>query len=264
MRRGYEHTGPPSSADTRASPSLAHSTLKALSANHQAFSSVASPSFTDYRNSALSPSGFDSHHSDVSSARVPIYTEAEREAARYSLLGQLASQLGTPTPPSAGESSDDGATDDGTSRQDSGRELMNLIKQQLDDVQPYGDKVPVKYQQRASETPSMALPHPAQPQRQSPGRSSQHMLSILNGTSGSSPWLAPQHPPATQLSGSGISPSDGGLNALPAVSNPADHTSSLLNLFNSQSKPTISQTAALNAPSPGHIDIARLFADVRL
>lgn len=293
MRRGYEQAGQVLPSDYQANPSSGPSTIKAPSAFHDAFSSIGSPSFTDYRNSALSPSGFDSH-SSINPVMRPVYTEAEREAARYSLLGQLASELGTPTPPSADESTDDDVTDEGTSRQESpGKDLMDLIHQQLRQVQPYGAsatraqedgqpaglmKVADSVKETAnpyatSNTASSAAVHaalqssPPSAPLDSAQAPTQHMLSILNGTSdagtkmtfrqnGSTGHL--QGPVTAQVSRIVTD------EALPAAKNSAAHASSLLSLFNVQPRTATIPSATPTAQSSGHGDLARLFADVRL
>lgn len=135
---------------TNGSTTAAPSTVRNItpSKKHYLSSNMASPSFTDYRESGLSPSTFlpTSQYQQLQTqgqhqqpAQLPaIYTDDEREEARGAILAQLASQLGAgPTPPSPdeldrhsdteGSGDDDGAGDTASPVQD----LLAIFRAQM-------------------------------------------------------------------------------------------------------------------------------------
>jgi hypothetical protein len=270
MRRGHEAQGTHDTPTIQNAASNAPDTLKARSVYQQAFSSAGSPSYTDYRNSALSPSSFNTYPNNYMPASGSIYTEAEREAARSELLDQLISQLGTPTPPSADEGTEDDTwEDDGTSHQtSSGVELMALIQQQLHDARPRDAGPQAWPRLPSSNTPAQ----PDQFARPFKNSSSQQMLSLLNGPSN---YLS--HAPTSgdgQASPANSKPGTSGVKPQLAAStqhgqerhiNPQMHASSLLSLFNGASKAqSLDISAGGPAPSLPSGDITRLFANARM
>lgn len=278
MRRGHESHNVNNASTSQNASSIAPDTLKAPSVYRQGFSSAGSPSYTDYRNSALSPSSFNTSSNNSMLASGSIYTEAEREAARNELLDQLVSQLGTPTPPSADEGTRDGTwEDETTSRQTpSGMELMALIQQQLQDVRQDGGSYPASAIQSIYDEPSPRLPSSNTPSHPHPSQNStsQQILSILNGpssylgyasTSGNGRAPPADSKPGTLAVNSNLVTTT--QNGQTKHTNPQMHASNLLSLFNGASKtPRRDSTVGGPAPTvpPGDASITRLFANIRM
>lgn len=251
MRRGYEGTGTQAGSLAETSTS-GPDTAKAPSTYHRTHSNLGSPSFTDYRNSALSPSSFDMYPARIVPPRAPTYTEAEREEARNDLLSQLASQLGTPTPPSADEGTDGTSTSEDDDDHNASRQatpvldLLSLVKTQLQPSTSH--MLSTSSANQSSLRPNgqhnavSSQPAPQHPQHRS---SSQHMLSILNAPPTNKPGLpGPAKVAPTAL----------------AHPSPQQHAGSLLSLFNT-GKPNAG--TATNGQTQASSDLARLFANVR-
>lgn len=257
MRRGYEGTGAQAASLAETSTS-GPDTAKANYTYHRTQSNVGSPSFTDYRNSALSPSSFDMYPARIIPARAPTYTEAEREEARNDLLSQLASQLGTPTPPSADEGTDGTSTtedddENGASRQATPvLDLLSMVKTQVQPstthtlltssanqgfLRPNGQNNPLS-------------PQPAPPHHLQHRSSSQHMLNILNAPPLNKPALpSPVTVPQPTPTGPRF-----------AQQSAQQHAGSLLSLFNTGK---LNAGTASNGQAEASSDLARLFANVR-
>lgn len=273
VRRGYDTQAQTAhaSSSSRAGESTSnagHAARAPPTLDHP-FSSVGSPSFTDYRNTALSPSNFNMHPDSTASPRRPIYTEAEREEARRDLLSQLASQLGNPSPPSADEGTDETHTSgeevEGTSRQATPvLDLLAVVQSQQANGQSHArglsqppDPAPgitttshvragegqTTWGQSTSKQP--VLPHPIP---------SMHMLGILNG-SASHPQVQTilSNSPSTHTT-----PANTGNHLLAQ-----QQATSLLNLFNSKSSVSSPASNPVVGNQSGSADLARLFANIR-
>lgn len=273
MRRGHDAQSTYTAHPPTAVSSSGQDPSKATSVPYHAFSSVGSPSYTDYRNSALSPSSFDTHQS----SNTPVYTEQQRQEARNDLLNQLASELGTPTPPSADEESDNDETseDAGTSRQDSQKlNLLALMQQQLGVTNDPGNAAAGSQSYILSrDGPSSSRPNRATtlPPQGLHSSTSQSMLNILNGAHTpsapagliSSPGLskAGLQTSVPDQHGKGLKGSDG-----PASLGAKQHTTSLLSMFNGQPyqhrhHDLVAQGE--NTRPSGSLDLARLLANIQ-